>query len=155
MAHDDGTVGVAEDYLCSHVYQLVDEEQAALEHLLMEEDATAGLCRDDDEHRQEVGRQSGPRCVGQRHDGAVDEGIYLIVVLTRDDEVVALNVYLHAKAAESVGDDAEIAERHVLYAYAVAHHGGHSDERADLNHVGQDVVGRSVKGRDADDGQQV
>ena len=37
VTNDNGAMRVAEDYLCTHVYQFVNEEQTALEHLLMDE----------------------------------------------------------------------------------------------------------------------
>jgi hypothetical protein len=36
VANDNGTVWVAEDNLCTHIYQTVNEEQTTLKHLLME-----------------------------------------------------------------------------------------------------------------------
>ena len=95
MAYNHGTVGVAEDDLGTHVNQFVNEEQTALEHLLVEEYTATGLGGHDDEHRQQVGCQSGPRGIGQRHDGAVDKRLYLVMSLTGDDEVVALHLDLH------------------------------------------------------------
>lgn len=58
LPHDDGAVRVAEDDLCPHVYELVDEEEAALKHLLMDEHGAARLCRHDEEHGEQVGRQT-------------------------------------------------------------------------------------------------
>ena len=43
MTDDNGSVGIAEDDLCAHVNQFVDKEQSTLEHLLMEEYASACL----------------------------------------------------------------------------------------------------------------
>ena len=43
VSYDYSTVGVAKNYLCAHVNELVHEEQAALKHLLVEEHGTAGL----------------------------------------------------------------------------------------------------------------
>ena len=128
VSHHYGAVRVAEDDLCAHVDEFVHEEESALKHLLMEEHRALGLCGYHDEHREQVGGQSGPGGVGQRHDGAVDEGVHLVVVLPGDDEVVALDVNPHAEPAEGIGDDAQVPDRHVLDADAVAHHGGHADE---------------------------
>ena len=77
------------------------------------------------------------------------------MALLRYHYVVALNAHLYAKPAEGLGYDAEVAQRHVFYAHAVAGHGGHADERAHLNHVGQYVVDCSVQPVGADDGEQV
>ena len=72
------------------------------------------------------------------------------MALLRYHYVVALNAHLYAKPAEGLGYDAEVAQRHVFYAHAVAGHGGHADERAHLNHVGQYVVDCSVQPVGAD-----
>ena len=37
MPDDNSAMRVAKDYLCTHVYQFINEEQTALEHLLMDE----------------------------------------------------------------------------------------------------------------------
>ena len=149
------TVGVAENNLCTHVDESVYEEQTALKHLLMEEYRALCLRGHHDEHRQEVGRQSGPRCIGQRHDGAVDKRVDDIMCLTGHEQVVALHLHLHAQSAEGIGNDAQVLQRHVLDANAASTHGRHTDERAHLNHVGQQAVLRPTERLDALDGEQV
>ena len=52
VAHHHSTVRVAENNLCTHIDELVDEEQSALEHLLMEEHAATCLCRHNEENRR-------------------------------------------------------------------------------------------------------
>ena len=103
-----GTVRVAENNLGSHVDKLIYEEQAALEHLLMEEYAATSLRCHHQEYRQKIWRKSWPRCICQRHDGSVDKGIYHIVLLLRDNEVITLYLHLHAQTAESIRNDTQI-----------------------------------------------
>ena len=43
VAYYYSTMGVAENYLCAHIDQFVDEEQTALKHLLMEQYTASGL----------------------------------------------------------------------------------------------------------------
>ncbi len=155
MSHYYGTVRVAENNLCAHINEFVDEEQTALKHFLMEEHRSPRLRGHHDEHREQVGSQSWPRRIGECHDGAVNEGVHLIVFLLRDVEVVVLFTDFDAQPPESVGNDAEVTQRHVLDAYAVAHHGGHPDERSYLNHVGQQPVFRAMKMIGTDNGEQV
>ena len=133
-------MGVAEDNLGTHVDELVDEEQAALEHLLVEQHGATSLGGYHDEHAEEVGGQSRPRCISQRHDGTVDKRVYHVVLLTWDIEVVALHLYADTQSAECLRNDAQVFDGHILDADAVATHGCHSDERADLNHVGQHLM---------------
>ena len=155
VAHDHGAVRVAEDNLRTHVDELVGEEEAALEHLLVEEHAALRLGGHHQQHRQQVGGEAGPGGVGYRHDGAVDKRLHLIVVVIGYPQIVVLLLHLHAQPAEGVGDDAQVAHRHIVDAYAVAHHGGHADERPHLDHVGQQGVLGAVQAVCAHDGEQV
>ena len=77
------------------------------------------------------------------------------MVLLRYHKVVAIHLHMHSQAAEGVGDDAQIGQRHVFDAYAVPHHGCHPDERAHLYHVGQHGVRCAVQGAYALNGEQV
>ena len=54
VAYNNGTVWVAENNLCPHVYQAVNEEQAALKHLLVEQHRTTGLRSYHDKHAEQV-----------------------------------------------------------------------------------------------------
>ena len=73
VSHDDASVWVAQNDLCTHVNEFVDEEQTALEHLLMYKYRAASLSSHHDEHRQEVRSKSRPRSIGQSEDSTVDE----------------------------------------------------------------------------------
>ena len=55
VPHDNGAVGVAQDDLRTHLYELIDEEKAAFEHFLMEKHRAACLRGDDDEYAEQVG----------------------------------------------------------------------------------------------------
>ena len=60
--------------------------------------------------------------------------------LARDNEVVAFYFDFYTKTTESIGNDAEIIDRDILYTDAIATHGGHADKRAHLN-----IIGNAVK----------
>ena len=155
VADDDGAVRVAQDDLCAHVYELIDEEESAFEHLLVDEHRAFGLCADHEQYAEQVGCESGPGCVADGHEGAVDEAFYFVVFLPGDDEVFSFRLDADAEAAEGGGDDAQVFRCDVSDAYAVAHHGSHADEGPHLDHVGQDGVFCAVEGCDALDGEQV
>ena len=70
---------VAQDDLRAHVDEFVDEEEAAFKHLLVEKHAPLGLRGHDKENRKEVGGETRPGRVGQRHERAVDERLNLIM----------------------------------------------------------------------------
>ena len=91
---DDGTVGVTEHDLSAHVNKLIYEEEAALEHLLMDEYATLSLGGCDEEYAQKVWRQPWPWSICYGQDRAVHEGVDLVAIgVARDEEVIALLLY--------------------------------------------------------------
>ena len=65
MANDDSSVGVAEYDLCAHVDEFVDEEEAALEHLLVDEHCSLGLCGYNEHDAEEVRGESRPGGIGE------------------------------------------------------------------------------------------
>ena len=155
MPYDYAAVRVAKYNLCAHIYELVDEEESTLEHLLVNKYRSARLSCNHDEHRKQVGRESGPRRIGKSHDRAVEKRVDNIVRLVRNVEIVAVYVNLHAEPVEGVWNNAELSHGTVLYAYAVAHHCRHTDERSHLNHVGQYAVFGAVQLAYAVDVQEV
>ena len=110
VTHNNSPVGVAEDYLCTHVYELIYKEQSALKHLLVEEHAALCLRSHHEEHAEQVGGESRPRCVAQGHDGTVDERVYLVRIVMRYHEGIALLYDGDAEASKGIGDDAEVAD---------------------------------------------
>ena len=65
MTHNHGSVRVAQDDLSSHVDELVNEEQTALKHFLVDEHCALGLCGYHKHDAQQVWRQSWPRGIGK------------------------------------------------------------------------------------------
>ena len=146
VADDHRPVRVAEDNLRAHVDEAVHEEQAALEHLLVDEHAALALGGHHQHHGQEVRRKAGPGGIGQGHDGTVQERVNLIAVLLRDKDVIPLLLQLDAQAPESVRNDAQVIIGGVFDGKAALADGGHADEGAHLNHVGEDLVQGAVQG---------
>ena len=155
MAHDDCPVRIAKDDLSTHIDQFVNEEQSALEHLLMEQHRATSLGSYDDQHRQQVWRQSRPRGISQRHDRTIDKRLYLVVSLFGDNEVVAFYLHLHTQAAEGFRDEAKVLDRSILDSDAFATHRCHADERSNLDHVRKYLVLSPMQLVDTLDGQQV
>ena len=155
VAYDGGAVRVAEDDLRTHVDELVDEEEAALEHLLVYEHGTLCLRRHHEEYRQQVGREAGPRGVGDGHYGAVDEALDGVVLLLGNVYVVAALLEAYSEAGELCRYDAEVVVRDILYRKLRLRHGGHADEAAHLDHVGQQGVFGAVELPHALYGEQV
>ena len=105
VTDDHSPMGIAKDNLCTHIDELVNEEQTALKHLLMEEHTTFRLRCHHQQDGDEVWRQSWPRGIGERHDGAVDKRLDDVVRLLGNPQVVALNLDLHTQTAEGCRDD--------------------------------------------------
>ena len=127
-ADDGGAVRVAEDDLRTHIDELVDEEESRLEHLLMDKDDAACLGGSDEEDGQKVGREARPGCVGNGHDGAIDERVDLIMVVGGYIEVVAALFDGDAETTEGIGNDAEVGHGDVGDGEFGARHGSHTDE---------------------------
>ena len=91
---DDGSpVRVAKDDLGAHVDQLVHEKKTALEHLLVDEDTSFGFGGNNEHDAEQVGRETGPRRIGNGEDGAVEERFDGIALLLRNMEIVASLLY--------------------------------------------------------------
>src|SRR5581483_5062826 len=68
-------VGIAERDPSAHRDQLVDEEQAVLEHLLEDQDLAVGLRGERERDRGQVGRERGPGAVLELRDRVADVGL--------------------------------------------------------------------------------
>ena len=142
---DDGAVRVAEYNLGSHLYQVVDKKQAALEHFLVNQHTARALHCRYEHHAEEVRRYARPWGIGDGQHGAVERLFDSIAVLGRDVEVVALLHHVYAKTAERFGDDAEITYGDISDSQAAARNRRHGYEAADFNHVGQHGMVRAVE----------
>ena len=108
VAHHHRPVRVAEYDLRAHVYELVHEEQAAFEHLLMYEHASVALRRDHQQDAQQVRRQTGPGRIRYLHNGAVQIGFDAIFALRGNIDIVPLLLQIDAQTTETVRDYAQV-----------------------------------------------
>ena len=155
MAHNDGTMGVAKDNLGSHLNEFIDEEEPALEHFLMDEDTALGLGGHYKQDAQEVGGKSGPRCIAEGHERAVDEGVDFVMLLSGDIEVITPFLNAYPQTTEGFGNNAQVGHADTADGQPVATHGAHTDERPHLNHIWEQTMPCSMKRGRTDDGQQV
>ena len=105
MADDYGSMRIAEDDLRAHIYELIDEEQARLEHLLVNEHGALCLRCYDEDDREQVRCQTRPRSICDGEDRTVKERLDLIVFLRRDIKVITPFFDLDTQAAEGFGDN--------------------------------------------------
>ena len=93
LQSDDGsTVRIAEDDLSTHVDKLVDKEQAALKHLLMDEHTTSRLYSHDQDDTHEVRCKARPWRIIDREDRTINKRLDLIDILRRHHEIIILYI---------------------------------------------------------------
>ena len=139
----------------AHAHQLVDEEHARLEHLLMHEDDPLALRRGDDRDRHQVGRERGPGLILEFRDRAAEIGADAHLLLRRDEEVGAVDHGLDTEALEAEAYRAEVLDAGVGDAERRASDGGEADERTDLDVIGADPVRASFEAGAAFDGEHI
>src|SRR5690606_22439090 len=98
---------IAENDWCAHVDQFIDEEQTALEHLLVDEDGASRLRNDHQRYADQVWRESGPGCVRYGEDRAVNKAFDRIAFLCRNINVVTAELHLYPEAPEYFRYNAE------------------------------------------------
>ena len=77
------------------------------------------------------------------------------MALFGDNEVVAIYLNSHTETTEGVGDDAKVFDTDVLDTDSIAAHRCHTDEGANLDHVGQNMVFGTVQLLYTFDGEKV
>ena len=111
---DHRPVRVAQDDARAHLDQLVDEEQPALEHLLVDQDGALGLGGHDQRDAQQVGGKGRPGRVVDLGHGAVQVRRDGQALPGRHEDVVAANLDLDAQSLEGQQDHAQVLRRGVL-----------------------------------------
>ena len=119
--------------------ELVDEEQARLEHLLVDEDRALALRRRDERDRHGVGRERRPRLILELRHVAAEVALNHHLLLCRDDEIVAVDRGRRCRGARSpCSVERRCSTPASLDADLGARDRGEPDERADLDVVGAD-----------------
>ena len=113
QSDDGGPVRVAEDDLCAHVNQLIHEEKAAFEHLLMYKNGACSLRGRHQDDAEEVGREAGPDLIGDGEYAAVYERVDFIKVLGGNMNVITSEFHLYSQSLESGGDDAQVLKSYI------------------------------------------
>ena len=128
MSHDHSPVRVTENDLSAHVDELVDKEETALEHLLMDQDATSALGRHHEDDADEVRRKARPWSICHMQYRTIQEGIDHIALLLRNIDVVTATLQIHTETAESLRNHSQFVISHILDGKRTAVHGRQSDE---------------------------
>src|SRR5688572_10989436 len=133
-------VRVAEHDARAHPDELVDEEHPRLEHLLVHQDEALALRGGDDRDRHDVGRERRPRLVLELRHVPAEVASDFLVLIFRDDEILAVFLADDAEPLEAHSDRAEVLEARVLDAQLGARDGREADERSNLDVIGPDRV---------------
>ena len=139
----------------AHRDQAVDEEQPALEELLVDQHGTFALGGEYQRQRREVGRKTGPRGVVDLRDAAVDVGHDHPLLRCGHEKTRSLDVGLDTEPREHQPDHAQVVGRRLAHAQGTAGHRGDRDEGADLDVIRADPVSGRPKLADAVDLEDV
>ena len=151
----DGPMGIAEDDPGAHRDELVDEEQAALEHLLEDEHGARGLRRRDDGDRGEVGREGGPDAALDLRDlpaEIVDDAEHLA---GRHAQGRLPHLELDPELPERRHDRDQVVRLDVLDREVAPRDGGERGEARDLDVLGADAIRAAAEPVDAFDAEDV
>ena len=150
-----GAVRVAQHDLGAHGDQPVDEEQPALEHLLVDQHRAARLRGDDQGDADQVGVEAGPGRRVDLGDGVVGVLLDAQLLVFRHEDVVAVVVPAHAELPKADPGHAVLARARPGDPDGAAGHGGQADERGDLHEVRPDRVLAAAEPGDAADREHV
>ena len=136
---------IAEHDARAHADQLVDEEQARLEHLLVNEHEPLALRRGDERDRHRVGRERRPRLILELRHVSAEVALNDLLLLRRNDEVRSVDDARDAEAREAHQRRAQMLDAGVGDANVRRRHRGQADERADLDVIGPDAMRRAAE----------
>ena len=144
-AADDRAVRVAQRDVGAHEDELVREDQAVLEHPLVDQDGTRALRRQGDRDRREVGRERGPRAVLDLHLVLAHVAGHDEVLAAGDEDVAVVEHRAQPEAVEDEADHPQVVLDDVLDAQLAARDARERHERPDLDVVGADLVHAAVE----------
>ena len=119
----DGAMRIAQHDARAHRHQLVDEEHARLEHLLVHEDHAVALRRRDDGDGHEIGGKRRPRLILELRHMPAKVALHGHRLIARHEEIVALDAALDAKPLKAHERGAQVFDAGALDAERRARHG--------------------------------
>src|SRR5687768_13288466 len=110
-----GPVRITKDYLCAHVNQLINKEQPAFEHFLVNKHASPGLSSSYQYDTQQVRRKSRPYRISNGENGTINKGIDLIILLCRHVNIVPTTLQLYSQPLEGCRNDPQLIIGYIFY----------------------------------------
>ena len=155
QSNDGGPVGVAKNDLRAHVNQLVDEEEAAFKHFLVDEHTALGLSGHHQYDAHQVRSKTRPGGIVNGHDGTVDEGLYFVFFLPGNENIIPFEFHLNSHAFEDPWNDAKFFYHSIFDGDLRLGHCCQADETAHFDHIGQQSVFGASQLFDAFNNEQV
>jgi hypothetical protein len=148
-------VRVAEDDPRAHPDELVDEEQAVLEHFLEDEHGASRLGRHRKGDRRQVRREGWPRPVFDLRDLRPDVVLDRELLTARDAYGVLAEIALDAEPLEAGPDSGQVFRDHILDQDVPVRDRREPDEARHLDVVGADAPFPPAQTLDASDSEHV
>src|SRR5262245_51746081 len=155
LTDDDRAMRIAQDDARTHGNKLVDPEQAALEHFLMDQDGAGGLRRNDKRDRYKIGGECRPRTVIDLGQRAVHVLLDLKLGMAGNMNVFAFHFPLYSEPPEGDGGHAMLARPTIADHEIAAGRGGKTDEAADFEIIGPDLMRGAMQRGDTFDGEDI
>src|SRR6185503_8396870 len=136
-------------------HQLIDEEEARLEHLLVDQNEPGTLRRGDERDRHRVRRESRPRLILELRHVPAEIALNDLFLLGGHDEIRSFDLARDAEAREAHERRPEMFDAGVRDAQLRSRGGRHADKRTDLDVVRADTMRRAAELSSTFDGQLV
>jgi hypothetical protein len=146
---------IAEDDPRPHADQLVNEEEAVLEHLLEDEHRPLCLSRDGQRDRGEVGRERGPRAILDLGDLVAEIVLDPELLVRRDSHASVAELDVDAETPEHRKNRDEVVDDDVVDGHVAARDRGQPDEARDLDVLRCDAPLAAAEPLDAADAEHV
>src|SRR5690606_32753669 len=140
QSDDGGAVWITQDNLSPHIDQFVDEEEATLKHLLVNEYRSARLRSNDKYNAEQVRGKARPGRVGDRQNRAVDERLDFVSFLRGNVYIIATELQFYPESTEDIGNNAEHVDAAVPDRDLRLRHRCKPYKASDFDHVGEEGV---------------
>ena len=129
----------------AHAHELVDEEQARLEHLFVNENHPRALRRGHERDRHRVRRERRPRLILELRHVSAQVALNHLLLLGRNDQVRPVDDARHAEPSEAHQRRAQVLDAGVGDSDLRTGDRRQSDERSDFDVIGPDAMRRAAE----------
>src|SRR6185436_17436183 len=131
---------ITENDLGSHVDQLIDQEQPAFKHFLVDKYSTICLCSCHQNHTQQIRCKARPDCISDGEDGAIDESIDFIILLARNEQIITAQFHFNPEPLKNTWYNTKMRIADIPNGDFRFRHCSEPDETPDFNHIRKHAV---------------